>query len=194
MPAGRSTASRSTVLQGTAGSVRVPARCVDCYVVDTRNRAGVESPSGDPERGAVMEPQQGERPHLPGPSLYPIGFAAGIACILVGLIVNPLLVAPIGAGIAIIFGFLWARDATMEFRGTPEPIEPERREAVATAPAVPADRGEAAMPEPERGERFPRSRFLEASTLGLRAVIGGLPNRPARAVPGLAVGLQAGAQ
>ena len=43
-----------------------------------------------------MEPQHGDGPHLPGPSLYPIGFAVGVACILVGLIVNPTLVAPIG--------------------------------------------------------------------------------------------------
>jgi Rieske Fe-S protein len=128
-----------------------------------------------------MEPQHGDRPHLPGPSIYPIGFAAGIACILVGLIVNPKIVAPIGAAIAILFGFLWARDATMEYRGVPEPIEPERREVPpsAEAPPIPADQGEAAMPEPEPGERFPRSRFLEASTLGLGAVIGGLVTVPA---------------
>ena len=35
------------------------------------------------------------------------------------------------------------------------------------------------MPEPAPGERFPRSRFLEASTLGLGAVIGGLVTVPA---------------
>jgi Rieske Fe-S protein len=127
----------------------------------------------------VTEPQHEDRPHLPGPSLYPIAFAAGVACILVGLIVNPTLIAPIGAGIAILFGFLWARDATKEYRGVPEPIEPERREAPATAPAIPAHRGEAAMPEPAPGERFPRSKFLEASTLGLGAVIGGLVTVPA---------------
>jgi quinol---cytochrome c reductase iron-sulfur subunit, bacillus type len=114
--------------------------------------------------------------------VYPIGFAAGVACILVGLIVNPRLVAPIGAAIAIVFGFLWARDATKEFRGEAvEPVEPERREVppTAEAPAIPAHHGEAAMPEPEPGERFPRSRFLEASTLGLGAVIGGLVTVPA---------------
>ncbi len=116
----------------------------------------------------MTEPQHEDRPHLPGPSLYPIAFAAGVACILVGLIVNPKIVAPIGAAIAIVFGFLWARDATMEYRGVPEPIEPERGEA----PAPPAE-------EPESGERFPRSKFLEASTLGLGAVIGGLVTVPA---------------
>jgi Rieske Fe-S protein len=127
-----------------------------------------------------MEPQHGDRPHLPGPSLYPIGFAAGVACILVGLIVNPKVIAPIGAAIAIVFGFLWARDATTEYRGEPEPIEPERREAAPTTQAtVPADSGEAAMPQPEPGERFPRARFLEGATLGLGGLIGGLVTVPA---------------
>jgi Rieske Fe-S protein len=129
----------------------------------------------------MTEPQHGDRPHLPGPSLYPIGFAAGIVCILVGLIVNPLVVGTIGAAITIGFGFLWARDATMEYRGMPEPIEPERREVPPTAEAapIPAHHGEAAMPEPEPGERFPRSRFLEGATLGLGGVIGGLVTVPA---------------
>jgi Rieske Fe-S protein len=128
-----------------------------------------------------MEPQHGDRPHLPGPSLYPIGFAAGVACILVGLIVNPRLIAPIGAVIAVVFGYLWARDATKEYRGEPEPIEPERREVAPTtaALAVPAGRGEEATAEPESGERFPRSRFLEASTLGIGGIIGGLVTVPA---------------
>jgi Rieske Fe-S protein len=124
----------------------------------------------------MMEPQHGDRPHLPGPSLYPIAFAAGVACILVGLIVSPLIIAPIGAGIAVFFGYLWARDATMEYRRTPEPIEPEGAEAPTTTALPPP--GEAAMAEPEPGERFPRSRFLEASTLGLGAVIGGLVTVP----------------
>ncbi len=128
----------------------------------------------------MTEPQHEDRPHLPGPSLYPIAFAAGVACILVGLIVNPKIVAPIGAAIAIVFGFLWARDATKEYRGVPAPIEPEVREATPPqAAAIPADRGEAAMPQLEPGERFPRNKFLEASTIGLGAVIGGLVTIPA---------------
>jgi Rieske Fe-S protein len=127
----------------------------------------------------VTEPQHGDRPHSPGPSLLPIGFAAGIACILVGLIVNPKVIVPIGAVIAVVCGFLWARDATKEFRGEPvAAIEPERGE-VRESTAIPADQGGAAMPESERAERFPRSRFLEGATLGLGGVIGGLVNVPA---------------
>jgi quinol---cytochrome c reductase iron-sulfur subunit, bacillus type len=123
----------------------------------------------------VTEPQRGDRPHLPGPSLYPIAFAAGVACILVGLIVNPKIIAPIGGAIAIVFGFLWAREATMEYRAVPEPIEPETRAVSAPPPA--AATPEAA--EPETGDRFPRSKFLEFSTLGLGGVIGGLVTVPA---------------
>jgi Rieske Fe-S protein len=127
-----------------------------------------------------VEPQHEDRPHSPSPTLYPVGFAAGIACVLVGLIVSPTVVAPIGGVIAILFAFLWAREATAEYRGVPEPIEPERREAgLADAPAIPAQEGEAAMPEPAPGERFPRSKFLEGATLGLGGVIGGLVTVPA---------------
>jgi len=129
-----------------------------------------------------MEPQHGDRPHSPGPSLYPIGFAAGIACILVGLIINPKLIAPIGAAIAVVFGFLWAREATKEFRGAPvHPVEPELGGPPPSTDAapIPAGRGVAAMPEPAPGERFPRSKFLEFSTLGLGGVIGGLVTVPA---------------
>ena len=127
-----------------------------------------------------MEPEHRDQPHLPAPTLYPIGFAAGIATVLVGLIVSPTVIAPIGGVIAIVFAFLWVRDATKEYRGVPEHVEPELREAPAlgTVPAVPAHVGEAGMPEPAPGERFPRSRFLEASTLGLGGVIGGIVTIP----------------
>jgi Rieske Fe-S protein len=118
-----------------------------------------------------------DRPHVPPPSLWPVGFAIGIACILVGLIVNPLVIIPIGVVIAAVFAFLWIRDASAEYRHVPE-VEPEPGVAEA-APAIPAHRGEAAMPEPEPGERFPRSKFLEFSTLGLGGVIGGIVTLPA---------------
>ena len=120
-----------------------------------------------------------EAPHTPGPSVWPAGFALGIAVLLVGLIVNPYVVAPIGGAIAIVFAFLWVRDATRELRGVPPPIEPETRLAAPDAPAIPADQGGDAMPHPEPGERFPRSRFLEGATLGFGAVIGGAVTVPA---------------
>ncbi|MEP6976908.1 MAG: Rieske 2Fe-2S domain-containing protein [Thermoleophilia bacterium] len=105
-------------------------------------------------------------PHVPPPSLWPVGFAVGIATLLVGLIVNPKLIAPIGAAITVIFAFLWVRD-----------VMRERSSAVQVEPAA-----EPALSEPEdelEAERFPRSRFLEGATLGLGAAIGGLVTVPA---------------
>jgi quinol---cytochrome c reductase iron-sulfur subunit, bacillus type len=117
-----------------------------------------------------------DRPQLPPPSLWPVGFAVGIVCLLVGLIVSwP--VAAVGAGIAVVFGFLWAREVAT---GREPTVPADTDGAVATdAPPVPAHEGEAAMPEPEPGERFPRSKFLEGATLGLGAIIGAIATLPA---------------
>jgi Rieske Fe-S protein len=104
---------------------------------------------------------------LPGPTLWPVGFATGIVVVLIGLIVDPTVISSIGAVIAIVFGALWAREATSELRSKAAPVEPERREPVA-APAAPA----------ELGERFPRSKFLEGATIGLGGVIGGILTVP----------------
>jgi len=54
-----------------------------------------------------------DRPQLPPPSLWPVGFAVGIVCLLVGLIVS-WYVAAVGAGLALVFGFLWARDQGLD--------------------------------------------------------------------------------
>lgn len=121
-----------------------------------------------------MDPAEHERPHLPAPTIGPVGFALGVVVALVGLIVNPLWISTIGAALAVIFGFVWAREATAELRGRHVPAGPEQ----------PATAVEAAEPPPEPAERFPRSRFLEASTLGLGAVIGGVVTVP---VAGFAV-------
>jgi menaquinol-cytochrome c reductase iron-sulfur subunit len=128
-----------------------------------------------------VEPQQGQgKPHLPPPSLWPIGFAIGIVCILVGLIVSwP--AAGVGAVVTVVFGFLWIRDVTGDYRRRdigPEPVAGGPESATAGAPAIPADRGEAAMPEPAPGETFPRSVFLEGATLGLGSVIAGIVTVP----------------
>jgi menaquinol-cytochrome c reductase iron-sulfur subunit len=128
-----------------------------------------------------VEPQQEQgRPHLPPPSLWPVGFAIGVVCILVGLVVSwP--AAAVGAGITVIFGFLWVRDVTSDYRRRDVGLEPAvggPESARAGAPPIPADRGEAAMPEPAPSERFPRSVFLEGATLGLGSVIAGVVTVP----------------
>ncbi len=119
-----------------------------------------------------MQPHD-EHPHVPGPSLWPVGFAVGVVVLLVGLIVS-WWVAGLGALIALAFGFLWVRDLTTgtELTHAPE-VAPEGPAAAAAAVTA----AEAAPPVPPE-ERFPRSRFLEASTLGLGAVIGGLVTIP----------------
>ena len=50
-------------------------------------------------------------PHAAPPSIWPFAFALGIAVALIGLVISwP--VAAIGGAIALVFGFLWIRDAT----------------------------------------------------------------------------------
>jgi Rieske Fe-S protein len=122
-----------------------------------------------------LQPNHDETPHVPGPSLWPIGFAIGIVVLLVGLIIS-WAIAGLGAVIAVAFGFLWVRDLT---KGTPLAHAPEVPPESPTGPALPADRGAPAMPPADEDERYPRSKFLELSTLGLGGVIGGLVTAPA---------------
>jgi Rieske Fe-S protein len=113
-----------------------------------------------------VEPQ-GEKPHLPGPSLWPVGFAVGIACVLIGLVVSwP--VAAVGAALTLIFGFLWIRDVTNDVRGEPH-VEPE--------PAAPVV-AHAVTEDEEVPATYSRNKFLEVSTLGLGAVITGVVTVP----------------
>lgn len=117
-----------------------------------------------------MEQPPGEdrQPQLPSPSLWPVGFAVGIVCLLVGLVVS-WWVAALGAALALVFGFLWAREVAS---GRPS-VEP-----APDATAVPVDTSGTAMAEPA-GERFPRNKFLEGATLGLGAAIGAIVTLPA---------------
>jgi Rieske Fe-S protein len=114
-----------------------------------------------------------DTPHAPGSSLWPIAFAIGVACLLLGLVIS-WIVAAIGAAIAIVFGFLWARDVTRDVRDDVPQIEPETRavadQATAHETAAPAK----AEPLPA----YTRSRFLEASTLGVGAAIGAIVTLP----------------
>jgi Rieske Fe-S protein len=116
-----------------------------------------------------VEPHE-ERPHVPGPSLWPVGFAVGIACVLVGLVVSwP--VAAVGAAIALVFGFLWIRDVSGDYRG--EPSEPPPQAVAAAELPIPIEEEEAEAPA-----AYPRNKFLELSTLGLGGLITGIVTVP----------------
>lgn len=135
-----------------------------------------------------MEPHGGEqRPHASPPSLWPVGFAVGIAILLTGAVLG-WFVAAVGAILTVVFGFLWVRDVTGGMRTVPERAhEAEVAPAPPTpAPPIPAHEGPAAMPvaSDEEVERFPRSKFLEGATLGIGAAIGGIVTLP---VAGMAV-------
>jgi menaquinol-cytochrome c reductase iron-sulfur subunit len=116
-----------------------------------------------------------EKPHQPSPSLYPIGFAIGIACVLTGLVVS-WYAAAVGAGIALIFGFLWLRDVTREMTAAPD-VEPETAEVADLPAASEAERYE--QVDEEEIPTYPRSVFLELSTLGIGAAIGAMVTLPA---------------
>jgi menaquinol-cytochrome c reductase iron-sulfur subunit len=116
-----------------------------------------------------LEPDRhGVEPQHPSPTIWPFAFAGGIALLLVGIVVS-LPVAIIGAVIAVIFGFLWIREATREVRVVPPEPEPEPVSELAV------DEGEEAS-EPDA---HTRSVFLAGATLGLGAVIGGIVTLPA---------------
>jgi menaquinol-cytochrome c reductase iron-sulfur subunit len=86
-------------------------------------------------------------------SIWPIGFAAGVALLLVGVVLN-WVVFGIGVGIAVLFGALWVYQAARSRRPVPVVVEEEEEES-------------------EELERYGRNVFLERTTLGLGAVIGG---------------------
>jgi Rieske Fe-S protein len=89
--------------------------------------------------------------HAREAGVAPVCFAVGIAVLLVGLIVDPLVVAPLGGAIAVAGAIAWTRRDGRPAR----PSEP---------PAVPAE---------ARGweERYSRSRLLERATLALGGLV-----------------------
>jgi Rieske Fe-S protein len=115
-----------------------------------------------------------DHPHVPGPSLWPVGVAVGVVVLLIGLIVS-WWVAGLGAIVALAFGFLWVRDLTA---GTALVDVPDVPPESPTGPAIPANEAPLA-PEAAPDERYGRSKFLELSTLGLGGVLGGLITVPA---------------
>jgi quinol---cytochrome c reductase iron-sulfur subunit, bacillus type len=99
-------------------------------------------------------------PQPSAPSLWPIGFAIGVVCILVGLVLS-FWVLVVGAVLAAASALLWVRDAT---RGATVAARP------ATAPVLVEDDDE---------DRYSRGLFLSGATLGLGGLIGGVVGVPA---------------
>ena len=97
-----------------------------------------------------MDPHGGDgSANHPAPTIWPVGFAVGIACIFVGLILSTVVLA-VGAVLAALFGFLWIRDVTSGYRAGPEPAP--------APPPVPAHKAEPALSELREDEviRYPR--------------------------------------
>jgi Rieske Fe-S protein len=94
---------------------------------------------------------------VPTPSLWPIGFAIGVACLLVGLVIS-MWVLIVGIVIALVFGLLWIRDV------------------LSGGPAVPAVAPEPATPRvataADLGAPVDRATFLSLSTIGIGGLIG----------------------
>jgi Rieske Fe-S protein len=108
---------------------------------------------------APRSPRSGEL------TIWPLGLAVSIAVLLVGLIVDPPVITPLGAGIAVVFGFVWLRSLA---RPTRSPVETE-----AKPPSPPQlDR----WPE---AERVSRDRFLKRATIGLGGLIAAAVTLPA---------------
>ena len=84
--------------------------------------------------------------------IWPASFAIGIAVLLVGLIVSPLVITPLGGAIALLSGAAWVRGN-------------RRAPSTETALSAPEPRGKT------HEERFPRSRLLERATLGLGGLV-----------------------
>lgn len=115
-----------------------------------------------------MSDNGNDTPHLPGPSLWPIAFAIGVALVLLGLVIS-WIVAAVGAVLVVVFGLLWARDVTGEVRTEVPEVEPEYR-------APDAGAVDDAVPETLPG--YTRSGFLEASLIGLSAGLGAVLTLP----------------
>jgi Rieske Fe-S protein len=106
----------------------------------------------------------GHQPESAAQSVWPIGFAIGIACVLVGLVISWWVVA-IGGAITIVFGALWLSDLAGHPVAKKSP----------PGPAPPPGPGGARHYETQKTSR---TGFLSLATLGLGGVIGALVTIP----------------
>ena len=82
------------------------------------------------------------------PTIAPVLVAVGVAVLLVGLIVSPLVIAPLGGAIALAGGLAWGRRFDKPSRVVAAPVESRGSE-----------------------ERYPRSRLLERATLAVGGLV-----------------------
>jgi Rieske Fe-S protein len=101
-----------------------------------------------------------------GQTVWPIGVAIGISCVLAGLIISWWVVA-IGGAITIVFGALWLTDLSGH---------PIARRPAAAPPAAPSS--PPASARHYEGPTTTRTGFLSLATLGLGGVIGALVSIP----------------
>ena len=148
------------------GCVKCCGVARNCYVVDIAAADALESTG----RRAGGTPRR-TRAARPAPSLWPVGFAVGIACLLVGLIVSWPAVA-VGAGSRRL-------RLPLDPRRRPRGARGARQASSRTRPRARRRRRAAGRRRRRPSERFPRSKFLEGATLGLGAVIGGVVTVPA---------------
>ena len=87
-------------------------------------------------------------------TIWPISLAVGVAVLLVGLIVNPEVIAPLGGAITVVAAAAWIRGGRQgEQPSTSEETAPQKAE--------------------RDGERYTRNRLLERATLGLGGIVAG---------------------
>jgi Rieske Fe-S protein len=86
--------------------------------------------------------------HTEQATIGPIGVSIGAAVLLVGLVVNPLVFLPVGGALVVAGGLAWAH---YDRRTAPGPRQPQ---------------------SVEEDDRYPRSRFLETTTLALGGLVG----------------------
>jgi Rieske Fe-S protein len=93
-------------------------------------------------------------------TIWPISLAVGVAVLLVGLIVNPEVIAPLGGAITVVAAAAWIRGGRQgEKPSTSEETAPQKAE--------------------RDGERYTRNRLLERATLGLGGIVAGAVALPA---------------
>jgi Rieske Fe-S protein len=86
-----------------------------------------------------------------GATIWPLTFAVGVAVALVGLIVNPVVITPLGVAIALLAAVRWTRRSAPLARSSPRPA-PQGAQASA--------------------ERYSRSRFLGRATVAVGGLVG----------------------